>query len=425
MKILQFLLPHIYSIEPTSAALIGSQIVGGLGGLFGGGGDSTANDPNFFAIAAAQALQQDTNLHQSNLQAGASQNRGVLRAAQMAQNNEFRVDDENQSKTSVPAIAPIPQVGPGSTVKTMAQKNQELSDRIKNQQLRAQLKQIQPKPWYSGIMDTGKDILKSSASALASSGINYGLNKLTQPKNQQLGNFPRTVMQAKMSGEAQRQYMNTAYPGTNPWEQLGGATGQSQGGAHAAQIGAQAGIERAQIGAHAGIAGAHISAAPHIKRIDYLTPSEIQKNVGQAHLSESQAHFTGGAQTRLTDVKAHGQSIANDWLPRLNKANEQLTISKDRTENYQGSKTMQQFFTEIQKTGIAQHDKEIKRITALWMHAINASKGIVAAGVAATIAGKAIRWLGTLKNPTKAAGSFSGQSSKLWKKYKKANPWTP
>nr|UXQ88166.1 MAG: DNA pilot protein [Microvirus sp.] len=138
------------------------------------------------------------------------------------------------------------------------------------------------------------------------------------------------------------QYANARFPGTNPWEQLGGGGGgPSQGGYTSARIGADASRNSANI---------NQAVAQDRKQ------SEIEK---------------AKAQTGETLTREQGIKLQNRWINRLSGAKQMMEINKGsldsakyNTEIEKPLQVIKQIAHEIQKTKEAYQDTNIKKAIA-------------------------------------------------------------
>lgn len=214
-------------------------------------------------------------------------------------------------------------------------------------------------PWYQKL---GMQLAEQTLQTVGTGLINRGVSELLP----QSAPNTQPPLHGSIAGNLHKQFMDTAYPGTNAWERLGGSTGSAAGGTIAATTGAGAKINSSLIGAASQRDVANISSLPHLKTAEL----EFQKT--PSIIRATQAHG------RLDEEKGIGQNIENKWIQTLNNSKQSLMDaqrfhegSKDVKTQQETSKIIdqqilivQQVKTEIQKSGIALQDKRIKQALA-------------------------------------------------------------
>lgn len=263
-----------------------------------------------------------------------------------------------------------------------------------------------PKPpptWDEQLLEVGKGLAKDLFTTTAKGIVQNKVNQMMQPGPTQQ---QQILQNPAIRGAQHKQYMDAAFPGTNPWERLGSSAsgGGSQGGLAVQQQAREASAHVAEQHRASSIDSAHIQTHPQIKRIDWATPSEVGKNIAGAHALESKAGYD------ISQTK--GQNITNTWIQRLSSAKQGLEIQKGslasaqyNTEVEKRLQTIQQVKTEVQRSAIAKHDKNIKHaianLSALARENPTAAKWAGAAGALIT----ALRGLGRLAPAAMTRGS--------------------
>ncbi len=191
---------------------------------------------------------------------------------------------------------------------------------------------------------------------------------------------------ARRRGENDALYDKTRFPQATQWDILGKGGASGQGGASSSATAAEGQRKAASISAQPNLIKANLE----WQRQPEIT-SELQKR-GQLHLAGAKK---ASAEVPHTQAKTVNQEMVNRWQNDLSRAQTALTQRNTDKSSAQAANTrqdtknkIQTLLTEIQKTGIAKHDKSIKKALA------NVATWLAVGKVAAPIGGAlgALSW---------------------------------
>lgn len=390
----------------SSIPFIGGAI-GGITSLFEKEPGGAANDPNFFQIASDQAIARDNQLHDRMRDAG-----GLTMP-----------DKEGGSSSLSGTIPPI--TGDPSLAERTAAIHQKTAYNVAKSNYQASLPQSSMSQLWQGV----KQFAGNTAQNIGTSLANTGMQRLLRPQRTRVPNFPRSAAQGVVSGHQQKAYMDAAYPGTNPWERLGGSTGASMGGQGAAQIQATSAENVAGISSRAHVDAAHISSLPNLKRVELEyqhLPHKVQET--QANINEKIAGAHGKYTTMDLQEQQRLESQARTTLiPQLGQAKIQLENAKTEESAQKAKQIIQQTINELANLPAVKENALIQRNLRRVSDVLSGEDWRVYTTLGVAVLGKLITSLpGMLSVFRKGKSSYKPiTSSKGWSSFKKANPWNP